>query len=145
MSDPFQNIKSSMKKTVFKDLSFSNERKKAVKEAINGKHTSSQLHCWKEETLLGVLESIQQETKHGFEISTYLFQVNDLSFKNNEGQLYTLLHSLENKGIITSEWGGEKKYYSLTSKGRKQLVGLQGGSSVQRASLKHLLEEASTL
>ena len=34
MNDPFMNLKSSMKKSIFKDLSFSNERKNAVKEAI---------------------------------------------------------------------------------------------------------------
>ncbi|MDQ0253044.1 DNA-binding PadR family transcriptional regulator [Evansella vedderi] len=145
MNDPLNKLKNSMKKTVFKDLSFSHERKNAVKEAIQrGKHSHPQLHFWKEETILYILDSIQYEEKHGYEISTHLYQKNDNSFIKSEGQLYTLLHLLENKGIIQSEWIEEKKYYSLTTKGKKHLAAVQEDAPKQRASLKHLLEEAST-
>ena len=47
MNDPFMNLKSSMKKSIFKDLSFSNERKNAVKEAIRMRQSQSQFHSWK--------------------------------------------------------------------------------------------------
>ncbi|MFA9560129.1 PadR family transcriptional regulator [Evansella sp. AB-rgal1] len=145
MTDPFINLKRSLKKTVFKDLSFSCERKHAVREKIRGKQSHLHFHTWEEETLVAVLESVQQDEKIGYDISTFLFQKNINSFKNNEGQLYTLLHFFENKGILQSNWKDEKKYYSLTRKGKKLLVGArkQEHAKVERGTLKQLLEEAS--
>lgn len=147
MSDPFTKLKDAMSKTLFKDFSFSDDQKQAVKETVRSQHSKPQLHMWKEETLLNVLASIQQEPKSGFEISTHLFQVNDSSFKNNEGQLYSLLHLLETKGILLSSWREENnnqvKRYSLTSRGQRLLHSQKQESHHKRASLKHLLEEAS--
>jgi DNA-binding PadR family transcriptional regulator len=143
MSDPFVNLKSAMKETIFKDFSFSDERKDAVKETIRGKHSQQQLHSWKEQTIIAVLESIQHEPKNGYDISTHLFHKKDFSFQYNEGQLYTLLHLLENKEIVISKWIKEKKYYFLTMKGIKYLGASKQASSKKQVSLKHLLEEAS--
>ncbi|MDE5416122.1 PadR family transcriptional regulator [Alkalihalobacterium chitinilyticum] len=143
MSDPFHNLKHSMKKTVFKDFTFSDERKEAVKETIREKQSQPHLQAWKEETILAVFESIQHEAKHGYDISTQLFKKGELRFEHNEGQLYTLLHLLENKGILSSKWIAEKKHYSLTKKGKKYLVASKQEHSKQRFFLKHLLEEAS--
>jgi DNA-binding PadR family transcriptional regulator len=139
MNDPFTNLKSSMKKSIFKDLSFSNERKDAVKEAIR----MSQSHTWKIETIIAILESVQRESKDGYSISIQLFQKNERTFKKNEGQLYTLLHLLENKEILISNWINKKKYYSLNSKGKKYLATYKQDTSKQELSLKHLLKEAS--
>ncbi|RKL67278.1 hypothetical protein CR203_12295 [Salipaludibacillus neizhouensis] len=142
MNDPFTKLKSSMKNTIFKDLSFSDEQKKAVKHAIREDKLQPQLHFWKEETLLDVFEFLQREANHGYEISNHLFQKYDQSFQNNQGQLYTLLHLLENKELLTSKWIEEKKYYSLTAKGKKQLAAYTQGSSKHGRSFKLLLEEA---
>ncbi|MDG5788634.1 PadR family transcriptional regulator [Evansella sp. AB-P1] len=143
MNDPLNNLKTSMKKTVFKDLSFSNERKNAVKETIRRKQSPQPFQSWKEETYLAVLETIQYESCHGYEISTKLFQKNECSFQKNEGQLYTLLHLLENKELLRSHWLKEKKYYSLTNKGKKYLIAYKQKSTKQGVSLKNLIEEAS--
>jgi DNA-binding PadR family transcriptional regulator len=143
MNDPFTNLKSSMKKTIFKDFSFSNERKNAVKEAIRLRQSQSQFDTWKIETIIAILESVQHESKDGYIISTQLFQKNELTFQKNEGQLYTLLHLLENKEILTSKWINTKKYYYLNSKGKRYLAAYQQNHSLQELSLKHLLEEAS--
>jgi DNA-binding PadR family transcriptional regulator len=143
MNDPFLNFKKTMKKNVFKDLSFTAESKARVNEAIQSKHSSSTLHSFKEETILSILKSLQLEAKHGFEISTQLFQIREHSFLHNEGQLYTLLHLLEKKDVLTSKWSEEKKYYSLTAKGQKYLAVAQKGTSKQVLVLKDLLEEAS--
>jgi hypothetical protein len=139
MKDPFTNLKSSMKKSVFRDFSFSNERKEAVKEAIR----NSQSHSWKIETIIAILESIQHESKDGYTISIQLFQKNECTFQKNEGQLYTLLHLLENKEILSSNWLDNKKYYSLNSKGKKYLATYKQDQSKLDLSLKHLIEEAS--
>ena len=82
----------------------------------------SQFHSWKIETIIAILESVQHESKDGYNISIQLFQKNERTFQKNEGQLYTLLHLLENKEILTSNWINKKKYYSLNSKGKKYLA-----------------------
>jgi len=143
MNDPFINLKNALKKTVFKDFTFSDERKNAVKETIRGNQSQSELHYWKEETLLDLFETLQDDAKHGFEISTDLFQNNVVRFQNNEGQLYTLLHLLENKEILTSKWIEEKKYYSLTATGKKYLVASKQENDKQQTILKQLLVEVS--
>ncbi|MCD2252484.1 PadR family transcriptional regulator [Listeria marthii] len=142
MDDPFYNLKDSIKKD-FDGFSFSEERKNAVKAAIQKKQSHLELHNWKVETLKNILDSLQDEAKHGYEISTQLFQKNELSFKSNEGQLYILLHLLENKKIITSKWMKDRKYYSLTSKGKKYVASYEHQGSKQQVSLKHLIEEVS--
>lgn len=142
MNDPFYNLKDSIKKD-FEGFSFSEERKNAVKETIRKKQSHLELHYWKEETLRNILDSLHDEAKHGYEISTQLFHKNELSFKNNEGQLYILLHLLENKKIITSKWIENRKYYSLTTKGKKYVASYEHQGSKQQVSLKHLIEEAS--
>ncbi|MBC2039636.1 PadR family transcriptional regulator [Listeria marthii] len=142
MSDPFHNLKDSIKKD-FDGFSFSEERKNAVKAAIQKKQSHLELHNWKVETLKNILDSLQDKAKHGYEISTQLFQKNELSFKSNEGQLYILLHLLENKKIITSKWMKDRKYYSLTSKGKKYVASYEHQGSKQQVSLKHLIEEVS--
>ncbi|MDT0049310.1 PadR family transcriptional regulator [Listeria cossartiae subsp. cayugensis] len=142
MNDPFYNLKDSIKKD-FEGFSFSEERKNAVKETIRKKQSHLELHYWKEETLRNILDSLHDEAKHGYEISTQLFKKNELSFKNNEGQLYILLHLLENKKIITSKWIENRKYYSLTTKGKKYVASYEHQGSKQQVSLKHLIEEVS--
>ncbi|MBC2126647.1 PadR family transcriptional regulator [Listeria marthii] len=142
MDDPFYNLKDSIKKD-FEGFSFSEERKNAVKAAIQKKQSHLELHDWKVETLKTILDSLQDEAKHGYEISTQLFQKNELSFKSNEGQLYILLHLLENKKIITSKWMKDRKYYSITSKGKKYVASYEHQGSKQQVSLKHLIEEVS--
>lgn len=142
MGDPFYNLKNSIKND-FESLSFSEERKNAVKETIRSKQSHLELHYWKVETLKNILDSLQGEAKHGYDISSQLFRKNELSFKSNEGQLYILLHLLENKKIITSKWMEDRKYYSLTTKGKKYATAWEHRGSKQRASLKYLIEEAS--
>ena len=142
MNDPFMNLKSTMKKSLFKDLSFSNERKSAVQEAIRT-NQQSLFHNWNIETIIAILESVQHESKDGYSISIHLFQKNECTFQKNEGQLYTLLHLLENREILTSNWIHQKKYYSLNSKGKKYLATYKRDTSKLDLSLNHLIEEAS--
>ena len=142
MDDLFNNLKNSMKED-FESFSFSEERKSAVKESIRSKQSHPKLHSWKEETLINILDSLQHTAKHGYDISTQLFRKNERSFESNEGQLYTLLHLLENKRILTSKWIDDRKYYSLTSKGEKYVSAWKYKDSKQSALLKNLIEEAS--
>lgn len=143
MNNPFQNLNRAMKNTVFKDVTFSNERKEAVKEAIRAQHHQTELSSWKEETIHSILQLLQHEPKKGFDISNQLLQHNELSFQQNEGQLYTLLHLLENKELLESHWEKDQKYYSLSLKGKKWLSRFSQGSVKHRLALHSLVEEVS--
>lgn len=64
---------------------------------------------------------------HGFGIARRIEQVSGNTVLLNQGTIYPALVRLEEKGWITSEWGVSEnnrraRFYSLTTKGRKQLT-----------------------
>ena len=61
---------------------------------------------------------------YGYEILQAAAVRSGNAFEFKEGTLYPALHQLEKKGLVRSQWrtgdnGRERKYYSLTAKGRK--------------------------
>jgi PadR family transcriptional regulator PadR len=63
---------------------------------------------------------------HGFGIARRIEQVAESLVQLNQGSIYPALLRLEQKGWIATKWGvsdnGRKaKFYSLTTKGRRQL------------------------
>jgi PadR family transcriptional regulator PadR len=63
---------------------------------------------------------------HGFGIADYLHQVSD-ALHVEEGSLYPALHRLESHGFVASEWRTSEnnrraRFYTLTPRGRKQVV-----------------------
>jgi PadR family transcriptional regulator, regulatory protein PadR len=76
-----------------------------------------------ETLVLGVLAS---EPRHGYEIVRRVRATDDDALKVNEGQLYPLLHRLENDGLVVAEWVPQegkppRKVYALTARGRGAL------------------------
>ncbi|WP_010097773.1 PadR family transcriptional regulator [Ornithinibacillus scapharcae] len=140
MNEPMKNLRSEMKKTVFKGVSFSDERKSAVLETIRKKQSHTTI--WKEDTILAVLESIRYQSKHGYDISTDLYRKREISFHKREGELYTLLHTLEAQDLIRSNWIDEKKYYLIHKKGLKYLASCEQGEYRKSVELSHTVEEA---
>lgn len=74
-----------------------------------------------------VLKTLQLEAQHGWGISQRIQQMSKDVLQVNQGSLYPALHRLQRRGFIGAEWGTSQnnrraKYYSLTSKGRTQLV-----------------------
>src|SRR5437879_1827535 len=64
---------------------------------------------------------------HGYAITSHIQRVSDQVLRVEEGSLYPALHRLEQEGLVRAEWGRteknrEARFYSLTAKGRKQLV-----------------------
>src|SRR2546422_10676930 len=64
---------------------------------------------------------------HGYAITTHIQRVSADLLRVEEGSLYPALHRMEQAGWIRAEWGKteknrEARFYSLTPKGRKQLV-----------------------
>ena len=71
-----------------------------------------------------LLNLLSRGEMYGHEILQEASRRSGKTFEFKEGTLYPALHQLEKKGQIKSQWrtadnGRERKYYSLTPKGRK--------------------------
>ena len=71
-----------------------------------------------------LLNLLSRGEMYGYEILQEASRRSANAFEFKEGTLYPALHQLEKKGQIKAEWrtaenGRERKYYSLTPKGRK--------------------------
>jgi transcriptional regulator len=74
-----------------------------------------------------ILKTLSLEVMHGWGIAQRIQHVSGDALQIGQGSLYPALHRLEYKGWIKAEWGASEnnrraKFYSLTSKGRKQLA-----------------------
>ena len=73
-----------------------------------------------------VLRALQLEPMHGWGITERIEQWSESVLQLGQGTLYPALYRLERQGLIRSEWrvtenNRRARYYSLTSKGRRQL------------------------
>lgn len=71
-----------------------------------------------------LLNLLSRGEMYGYEILQQAFRRSAHAFEFKEGTLYPALHQLERRGEIKSTWrtadnGRERKYYSLTAKGKK--------------------------
>jgi PadR family transcriptional regulator, regulatory protein PadR len=71
-----------------------------------------------------LLNLLSRGEMYGYEIRRASAARSANAFEFKEGTLYPALHQLEKKGLVKSQWrtadnGRERKYYSLTTKGRK--------------------------
>ena len=74
-----------------------------------------------------ILRTLRLGPLHGWGISKLVQQLSGDVLQINQGSLYPALYRLEERGLITGEWGispeGRKaKFYGLTAKGRTQLT-----------------------
>ena len=79
-------------------------------------------HC-NEALILSILVAGR---KHGYQIALEIEEQSNGLFKFNHGTLYPILHKLEKEKLIKGVWRQEgpkrqRKYYSLTDKGKKYL------------------------
>ena len=72
-----------------------------------------------------VLSLLEDENMYGYQMIKKLSEKSQNVFEFQEGTLYPILHSLEEKNYITSYWDNtgakKRKYYSITKEGRKHL------------------------
>ena len=73
-----------------------------------------------------LLSILAEGESYGYEIMQKVRELSGGHIEWSEGMLYPVLHRLEREGLIESEWkesenGRERKYYSLSSDGRKAL------------------------
>lgn len=78
-------------------------------------------------TILLLLSLLEDTDRYGYEIIKEIDIRSDKTFQFKEGTIYPVLHKLENNGYVKSymakgDTGKERKYYQITSRGKKQLA-----------------------
>ncbi len=73
-----------------------------------------------------ILRTLSLGPLHGWAVADRLQQISGAALQVPQGSLYPALHRLERRGWIAAEWGTtdanrRAKYYTLTSRGRRQL------------------------
>lgn len=73
-----------------------------------------------------VLSTFVEGEKYGYQVVKELERRSEGFFSFKEGTLYPILHRLERQGLLTARWqtmpnGSERRYYSLTRKGKRAL------------------------
>ncbi|GIN87464.1 PadR family transcriptional regulator [Heyndrickxia sporothermodurans] len=134
MDNRLEKLQKSMEGTIFNKLNFQEEHQKNVRERIQKLKESEK------DIFLAVLQLLVQE-KAGFELINLLRSRGFQKFDDNEGELYILLHRLEQKGYLKSRW--EKtdiKYYQLYHKGIRILNRLEKSQTKGLLALREILE-----
>jgi PadR family transcriptional regulator PadR len=81
-------------------------------------------------TELAILALLVEQPLYGFEISKRIEERTEGALRFELASLYPMLYDLEKRGLIRGRWqasstGRDRRYYSLTPAGRKQLVPLR--------------------
>jgi len=78
-----------------------------------------------------ILRTLVMGPAHGHTIARVIENTSENALEIEQGSLYPALHRLEDRGLVSSEWGVSEnnrkaKFYRLTSKGRKELTAAEG-------------------
>jgi PadR family transcriptional regulator PadR len=81
-------------------------------------------------TTMLILKLLENKDMYGYEMIEELSKKSSNVFNLKAGTLYPILHNLENDGIVTSyddnaDSARIRKYYHLSSKGKKLLIDKQ--------------------
>ena len=73
-----------------------------------------------------VLKTLSRGPRHGFAILRWIEETSGDAIQVEEGSLYPALYRLEERGLISAEWGVSElgrraKFYALTTAGRQRL------------------------
>lgn len=79
---------------------------------------------------LAVLALLEKEALYGFEIAKQIEERSSGSLRFTMASLYPMLYELEKRGLVKAQWeanpaGRDRRYYSLTQRGRKELEPLR--------------------
>lgn len=134
MDKRLKNLRKTMNREVFAQLKFTESHKKSIREKIKQETHSD------EEILIAMMQLLVQE-KTGYELVSLLQSRGILNFKENEGSLYVILHRLELKGVLTSNWQEDgAKFYQLNKKGCRLLKKVEEQPLSNHISFKEILE-----
>lgn len=78
-----------------------------------------------------ILRTLVMGPAHGHTIAEVIEHTSENALEVEQGSLYPALHRLEDRGMLSSQWGVSEnnrraKFYQLTSKGRKELNAATG-------------------
>jgi PadR family transcriptional regulator PadR len=78
-----------------------------------------------------ILRTLVMGAAHGHTIAEVIEHTSENALEVEQGSLYPALHRLEDRGLVSSQWGlsennRKAKFYRLTSKGRKELNAATG-------------------
>lgn len=134
MDNRLKRLKKSMKKTVFRDLTFTESDKNHIKAKLASMNVKSD-----EEITIDILQLLTT-WKTGFDLTQNLQARGVGNFDHEEGQLYMYLHRLEQKAYLESHWEVDEKMYRVTNKGRKLLRLVEKKQTNSKEILKEILE-----
>jgi transcriptional regulator len=91
-----------------------------------------------------ILRSLATESRHGLGIARRIGQMTRQTFDVKPGSLFPALYRLEERGLVTAEWGqtpeGRRaKFYALTREGRRQLQREEAQWQRVSAAMAHAL------
>ena len=74
-----------------------------------------------------ILRTLVTGPAHGHTIAQVIEHTSENALEVEQGSLYPALHRLEDRGLVSSEWGVSEnnrraKFYRLTPKGRRELT-----------------------
>lgn len=74
-----------------------------------------------------ILSILSESESYGYEIIQKVKAISNGKIEYGDGTLYPVLHKLEKKELIESYWrtpesGRKRKYYTISNKGKKELV-----------------------
>jgi transcriptional regulator len=92
---------------------------------------------------LFILKTLTWGPMHGLAISRWIESASKSQLQIEEGALYPALHRMEQRGLLSADWGvtdgnRQAKFYKLTPRGRKQYA-------AQLASWHRYTKVAATL
>jgi transcriptional regulator len=95
-----------------------------------------------------ILRSLLAVPLHGLGIARRIAQITQGSFDVKPGSLFPALYRLEERGLVTAEWGESDtrrraKFYRLTRLGKKQLQAEEANWHRIAVAMGHALEQTS--
>ncbi|MBX2876549.1 MAG: PadR family transcriptional regulator [Saprospiraceae bacterium] len=74
-----------------------------------------------------ILSILDQGESYGYEIIQQVSLLSKGTVQWKDGMLYPVLHKMEKRGLVTSSWKTvegrrKRKYYTISDKGKQQLV-----------------------
>ena len=74
-----------------------------------------------------ILRVLRTGSAHGWGIAQHIQQISRDVLQVNQGSLYPALRRLEERGLISAEWGTSEnnrraRFYALTARGRRELA-----------------------
>ncbi|MBM7096137.1 helix-turn-helix transcriptional regulator [Bacillus sp. H-16] len=145
MSDPLKGLKKAMDGTVFREVRFSDKQARNIIKETSASYIVNK--PVEESMAILLLQSLESGPLSGYSIFKAIRHKREaVDLEAQEGQLYILLHRLEQKRLIGSQWqkdenGEQVKEYILMKKGTRILMKWEkADDQAERRSLQLHLE-----